>query len=144
MRMGHTDHCQDIWRSPLNCRAPSRELPHHWLQQRLCQIWSTTREDCSARSCKPAITSAWQALASDTDCSRDHRDAPSTSVGQNSPVSSPSCSTVEHHLLAVINLKTWRIRSYRPYVGSVLTQIHRQARVARCRTRQRWALQRWS
>ncbi len=36
------------------------------------------------------------------------------------------------------------IRPYRPYVGSVLIQRQSQARVAWCRTRQRWTLQRWS
>ena len=68
--------------------APSRALLHHWLQQRLCQIWSTTCDDCSTRSCKPDITSTWWVPASDIDCSRGHWDTPSASVSQNSPKSS--------------------------------------------------------
>ncbi len=44
----------------------------------------------------------------------------------------------------VWNLRNEGIRPYWPYVGSVLTQRHRQDCVAWCRTRQCWTLQRWS
>ncbi len=96
-RPERTDHCQDIWRSPLHCPAPSRALPHHWLQQRPSQIWSTTCDDCSARSCKPANTSEWQVPASDTDCSWDHWDT----IGQCRPSQSEIVSELKDEWFGV-------------------------------------------
>ena len=114
---------------------------HHSTVVRLTERYRITgSSNDRARSGQPRVTTAAQDRANQLTRLRDRfRPATQTAAETNGTHHRPvSARTVRNRLRAE------GIRAYRPYVGSLLTQRDRQARVAWCRTRQRWNLQRWS
>lgn len=108
---------------------------------RLAQRFRTTGSSSDlARSGRPRVTTAAQDRANRLTHLRD-RFRPATltaaeTIGtHHRPV---SARTIRNRL------RDDGIRPRRPYVGSVLTERHRRARVEWCNTRRRWTLQRWS
>ena len=125
-----------------NRRAVARLFGvHHSTVVRLEQRYNTTGTSADRpRAGRPRVTTAAQDRANRLSHLRDRfqpatRTAAETIGTHHRPV---SARTIRNRLRAD------GIRPYRPYVGSVLTRRHRQARVQWCTAHRRWTLQRWS